>query len=63
MPQVGDTITFVPYAFDRNARMIPRGAVAPYALRGVVIDVNAEHRHYTVEAQLYGFTIRESYKF
>lgn len=63
MPSVGDTITFVPYAFDRNARMIPRGAVAPYTLRGVVIAVNAAHRHYTVEGLCNGYIIRESYRF
>lgn len=57
--RVGDSVVFIPEAFidyhDPN--------IAPYRLPGVVIHVNAAHRHFTVAGMIHGAEIRESYKY
>ena len=58
---VGDAVSFVPSAFTDFA---PRETLrAAYTLNGRVIYVNAPHRYYVAEAELYGYTLREAYKF
>lgn len=64
VPQIGDVIVFRPSAFDRDPKLADRVRFfIPASLRGVVIHVNAEHRHYTLEAHLRNETIRETFKF
>lgn len=35
----------------------------PRRLHGTVIHVNEDHRHYTVEARIWDYAIRESFHF
>lgn len=57
-PRVGDPFAWTPTAFCGES--LP-GAVTE--LRGRVVDVNAAHRHYTVEAECNGYRFRECFKF
>ena len=55
-PKIGDTINFWPDAFVRLAGQ-------KNIMRGRIVYVNRPHRYYTVEAQVFGVTLRESFKF
>lgn len=56
LPKVGDKRTFTPDAFNEGA--VSTGV---HALTGHVIYVHPQGRYYTVEAELYGEKIRESF--
>lgn len=64
--KLGDRVTFKPSAFF-TPEDVPAGAMdkrrMAVRLTGRVIHVNAEHRHYTVEADCYGYPIRECFKY
>lgn len=64
---VGDAVAFVPSAFTdfapTTAREVLAKLEAAYTLNGRVIYVNAPHRFYRVEADCFGYAIRESFKF
>ena len=55
-PQMGDRIRFWPDAFVRLEGQ-------PNILWGKIIYINRLHRYYTVEAEVSGVTIRESFRF
>lgn len=59
IPKVGDILSFVPSAFV-DAKDDKR---IPYRLRGTVIHVNEEHRHFTLQANVWGHTFCESFKY
>lgn len=59
--RVGDPVKFAPYAFAHPAQYHEQAI--PYALDGAVVYVNEAHRYYVAEAELYGYRIREAYKF
>lgn len=63
MLRVGDIIVFQPAAFERVAHPINKDTYTPVSLRGVVIAINEAHRHYTVEAEVHGFRIRECFRY
>lgn len=60
-PQIGDRIDFIPACFVRG--IDNKRFELPQRLHGTVIHVNEEHRHYTVEARLWDYAIRESFRF
>ena len=55
MIQVGDTYSWVPTSYE--------GASGIMGIKGRVIYINERHRYFTAEADVNGFTIRESFKF
>lgn len=64
--QVGDKVHFVPNGFSTvpSAKTLPgRQDPPPRKVTGTVIAVNREHRHYTVKAKVFGYTVRETFKF
>ena len=62
--KIGDTKTFVPSAFSELSRDGQQKRYAhPAHVKGRIIAINWRHQHYTVEGQVNGHTIRESYKF
>lgn len=62
--KIGDTKTFVPSAFSELSRDgAGKRFNAPVQVHGRIIAINWRHRHYTVEAQVNGYAIRESFKF
>lgn len=59
--KLGETVTFEPEAFtDERYNSDPHTA---HKLTGCVVYINEARRYYTVEAQCYGYTLRESFKF
>lgn len=58
-PKIGTIWTFVPAAFMDNED----DKRIPYRVQGTVINVNAEHRHFTVRTTVWGHTLCESFKF
>ncbi|OUP45807.1 hypothetical protein [Pseudoflavonifractor sp. An187] len=62
--KIGDAKTFVPSAFSELSR---DGAQKRYShpahVKGKIIAINLRHRHFTVEGQVNGHIIRETYKF
>ena len=64
--QVGDKVRFVPSGFSSEPTQSPlpgKKDPPPREVTGTVIAVNREHRHYTVEAKVFGYTLRETFKF
>lgn len=55
-PQIGDTIQARPFGLELWKD-------SPRVYTGKIIYVNRRHRYYTVQFQLAGGVIRESYKF
>ena len=62
--KIGDAKTFVPSAFSELSR---DGAQKRYShpahVKGKIIATNWRHRHFTVEGEVNGHIIRETYKF
>lgn len=59
IPRVGDPVAFKPAAFT-DYEDLPG---IPVVLRGKVIYVNEAHGFYTAEGEVYGYRLRESYRF
>lgn len=62
--KIGDAKTFVPSAFSELT--IPgeqKRYRVPVHIRGRIIAINWPHRHFTVEGEVNGHIIRETYKF
>ena len=62
--QLGDQIRFTPTGFGGEiAKDRPREAPkTPLSVVGTVIHINRAHRHCTLEYQVFGTTMRESFK-
>lgn len=64
MPYIGQPIAWTPCAYcnldgEENLKSTrDRGKVS-----GKIVWINHEHRFFLVEAKVYGYTIRESFKF
>lgn len=62
--KIGDAKTFVPSAFSELSR---DGAQKRYShpahVKGKIIAINWRNRHFTVEGEVNGYIIRETYKF
>lgn len=62
--KIGDPKTFVPSAFSELSRDGEQKRYrVPVQIRGRIIAINWKHRHFTVEGEVNGHTIRETYKF
>lgn len=62
--KIGDTKTFVPSAFSELSRDGEQKRYShPAHVKGRIIAINWRHRHFTVEGQVNGHAIRETYKF
>lgn len=63
-PEIGGKIRFVPSAFV-NEKYGPQDGLPrlPREVTGTITHVNHEHRCYTAEYTLHGYTLRESFKF
>lgn len=62
--KIGDPKTFVPSAFSELSRDGEQKRYSyPAHVRGRIIAINWPHRHFTVEGEVNGHTIRETYKF
>ena len=62
--KIGDPVTFCPSAFaDAPIVVGPGGRNISRQVRGRVICVNPAHRTYTVEAEINGYRLRETFKF
>lgn len=62
--KVGDAKVFVPSAFSEITRDgAQKRYRVPIQIRGRIIAINWQHRHFTVEGEVNGRTIRETYKF
>lgn len=62
--EIGDKLTFIPAAFagERNG-MLPGGRKKPLAIVGRVCYIHPKRRFFTVEYNLNGVTMRESFSF
>ena len=58
-PELNAVWTFIPSAFEEHKD----AKKTPYRVMGRVIDVNTEHRHFTVRTTVFGHTFCESFKF
>ena len=56
LPVLGEPVTFWPAEF-----VIPAGTRP--ALTGHIVYINEPHRYYTVEFQVSGYQLRESFRF
>lgn len=62
--KIGDAKTFVPSAFSELSRDGRKKRYShPAHVRGRIIAINWPHRHFTVEGEVNGHIIRETYKF
>lgn len=62
--KIGDAKTFVPSAFSELSRDRAQKRYShPAHVRGRIIAINWPHRHFTVEGEVNGHIIRETYKF
>lgn len=62
--KIGDRKDFVPSAFSELTRDGEQKRYrVPVQIRGRIIAINWPHRHFTVEGEVNGHIIRESYKF
>lgn len=61
IPQVGDRYTWTPAAFIRPDGR--EGYELARSVTGRIVHVSAAHRHFTAEAVLNGYTLRETFKF
>lgn len=62
--KIGQEKTFVPSAFSELSRDGNQIRYShPAHVKGRIIAINWRHSHFTVEGQVNGHTIRESYKF
>lgn len=62
-PDVGDPFSWTPSAFTEHANVTATLLGASVMLHGRVIQVNAAHRWFRVEATCPGGVIRETFKF
>ncbi len=64
MPYVGEPYSWKPCAYEGiyGAQDL-RSARGTDKLNGRVVYVNREHRYFTAEAQIFGYKLRESFKF
>ena len=56
LPALGEPVTFWPAEF-----VIPAGTRP--SIIGHIVYINEPHRYYTVEFQVFGYTMHESFKF
>lgn len=62
--QLGDTIKFTPSAFtNEKAGSMPGRKPIPRQLTGTIVYIHPEGRYFTLQAELNGQTLRESYNF
>lgn len=62
--KIGQEKNFVPSAFSELTRDGEQKRYrVPVQIRGRIIAINWQHRHFTVEGEVNGHIIRESYKF
>lgn len=62
--KIGQEKNFVPSAFSELSRDGERKRYrVPVQIHGRIISINWQHRHFTVEGEVNGHIIRESYKF
>lgn len=62
--KIGDRKDFVPSAFSELTRDGEQKRYrVPVQIRGHIIAINWRHRHFTVEGEVNGYIIRETYKF
>lgn len=63
--QIGDKVRFIPSGFGAEQTKSPlpgKKDPPPRYVTGKVVYINLAHRYYTAEYEVFGITLRESFK-
>ena len=64
MPRVGEPCSWVPASCEGASGIVQhRGGRANVTVHGKITYVNEAHGFYLAEAEIYGYTLRECFKF
>ena len=64
MPYIGQPIAWTPCAYcNLDGKEDPKSTRARTKVRGKIVRINHAHRFFLVEAQVFGYILRESFKF
>ena len=64
MPYIGQPIAWTPCAYcNLDGKENPKSTRERNKVRGRIVWINEEHHFFLVEAQVFGYTMRECFKF
>lgn len=64
MPYIGQPISWTPCAYcNMDGSENPRSTRSKETVHGKIVQINEPHRFFLVEAEVFGYKLRECFKF